>query len=433
MQILHPKWIVPVVPRGALLEDHSVVIKNNKISEILPQDQAKNLTGDNIEHVDLSEHILMPGLINCHTHVPMNLFRGYADDMHLQTWLEDHIWQLEEKFLSPELCYEGALLAISEMLKGGVTCFNDMYFFTTGIAKAAVEANMRAAIGINIFDFETIFAKNADECLAYAKKQIDEFGNNDLIQTTLGPHAPYTVNDENINKTLEFAKKYKLKINMHIHESEQEITDSIKQYGMTPIQRLNELGFLNKDLIAVHVTQLNDEDLQLLKDNNVSVVHCPESNLKLANGFCDITRLLDNNINVALGTDSAASNNDLDMFSEMRLAALMAKGLTKNPTNIDAHTSLEIATINGARALGIDNKVGSVEVGKEADLIAVHFDNIESLPIYNPASQLVYATNNTQVTDVWINGKHLLKDRKFLLLDEKRLKTIANKWQTRIS
>jgi 5-methylthioadenosine/S-adenosylhomocysteine deaminase len=429
MQILHPKWIVPIIPRQAVLTDQSIVIDAGKIAAILPTAEARLLTG---KHVDLSEHIVMPGLINSHTHVPMNLFRGYADDLHLNVWLNDHLWPLEGQYLSPDFCYDGTLVAIGELIKGGVTCFNDMYFFTTNMAEAIEKSKIRAAIGLHFFDCVNSFAKNIDECIEYAEKHLAEFAHNPLIQKTMALHAPYTVSDESLRKSLDFARKHHLKINMHVQETAKEVADSIDQYGMTPIQRLNKFGALNKDLIAVHVTQLNDEDLALLAAKKVSVVHCPESNLKLASGFCDIARLMAAGINVALGTDSAASNNDLDMFAEMRLAALLSKGITQNPVNIPAHVALELATINGARALGIEHQIGSVEVGKDADLIAVHVGNIESLPVYNPISHLVYATSNRQVTDVWVKGVSLLKNKQLTTLDENELENLAYKWQAKI-
>lgn len=425
--LIHARWVVPVVPRNHILENHSIAINDEKIIAILPTDLASE-TYQAKNSVDCKTHVVMPGLINTHAHTPMNLLRGLADDLQLMDWLQNHIWPAEGKLLTPKSIYDGSLFAIIEMLRGGTTCFNDHYFYPNDTARAAIDAGMRACVGLWVGNAPTGWAKNADECLEKAEIEYQNRPRNDLITYALAPHSPYITNNDSLLKTKAFAEKYDLPIHIHLHETQDEINIDMNTYGERPLSRFNKLGLLNEKLIAVHMVHLTDEEIALCAEKKVHVSHNPESNLKLASGFAPIAKMLDAGVNVCLGTDGAASNNDLDMFGELRTAALVAKGVSQNPTVFDAMTALEIATINGAKALGLADKIGSLEVGKYADVIAVNLDHFFTQPVFNPISHLVYAMNRLQVSDVFIAGKHLLHGGEFTKLDVKAITANANKW-----
>jgi len=429
--IISAAWVVPVHPQG-ILENYSIVIDAGKITALLPTEDALQQFSRET-HLDYPQHILMPGLINAHTHAAMNLFRGYADDLPLHTWLNDHIWPAEAKWLSEAFVQDGTDLAIAEMLRGGITAFNDMYLFPDVAARCVQQAGMRANIGLVVIDFPTAWAKDADEYLHKGLVLADELRHDALVNPALAPHAPYTVNDNMLKHIGVLTNELELPLHIHLQETTQEVEDSLAKYNQRPLEFLDELGLVSPSLQAVHMTQTNDQDIALLKANHSHVIHCPESNMKLASGTCPTAQLLDQGINVALGTDGAASNDDLDMFGEMRTAALLGKLSSNDASKVTAQQVLEMATINGAKALGIDDHTGSLEVGKSADLVAVSTGTIETLPMYNPVSQLVYSCSRNDVTDVWVEGKQLLHNRKLTTLNEADLISIAKNWQDKIA
>ncbi|HFE38280.1 MAG TPA: TRZ/ATZ family hydrolase, partial [Gammaproteobacteria bacterium] len=399
--ILNAKWLIPVDEAETVRDNHSLVIDDGKIVDILPTSQA-NTQYQARENIDLLDHALIPGLINSHTHAGMNLLRGFADDLALMDWLQNHIWPAEAKWVSPEFVYDGTQLAIAESIRSGVTCFNDMYFFPDEAATAVSEAGFRATIGLIVIDFPTVWATNADEYLEKALALHDTLKPRPRINTTLAPHAPYTVSDEPLKKIASYAEQLDIPIHIHLHETAFEVHQAEKNTGKRPIQRLNELGLISPRLLAVHMTQLNEGEIQLCAKNGVHIAHCPDSNMKLASGMCPVQQLQQANINVCLGTDSASSNNNLDMLGEMRSAALLAKGVSGDATAVPAYTALKMATINGAKALDIDDITGSLEKGKAADITAIDLSELETQPLYNPVSQIVYAASRAQITHVWV-------------------------------
>lgn len=429
--MLHARWVIPVSEGDPCLEHHSIAIHEDRILDILPTETAKHSYHANIEQ-EYAHHALIPGLINAHTHAAMSLFRGLSDDIALMDWLQNHIWPAESRWVNEDFVQCGTELAIAEMLRSGTTCFNDMYFFPDITARVAKNAGIRACIGLIVIDFPTVWAGNADEYIDKGIALHDSFRNDDLIKTTFAPHAPYTVSDKPLEKIRSFAHEMDIPVTMHVHETAHEVEEAIEKTGSRPLQRLNELGLVNPSLLAVHMTQLQQHEIELLANNGCHVVHCPESNLKLASGFCPVFELQNNGINVALGTDGAASNNDLDMLGEMRCAALIAKGVAADPTALPATAALRMATINGARALGIDNNAGSLEAGKYADIVAINMNSIETTPLYDPVSHIVYSCNRDQVSDVWIAGKHVLKNRVLTGLDELSIRQQADQWSQKI-
>lgn len=429
--LIHARWIIPVDQDG-YLEHHSIAIRDGRIIDILPSTEAKQRYQADVEQ-QLDDHALIPGLINTHAHAAMSLFRGLADDLPLMEWLNEHIWPAEAAWISPDFVRDGTELAMAEMIRGGTTCFNDMYFFPNITAHAAADAHMRATVGMILIDFPTVWAANADEYISKGLKLHDEFRHHPLIKTAFAPHAPYTVSDAPLERVATLAEELDIPIHIHVHETADEIAGSLEQHQQRPLARLNSLGLLSPRLLAVHMTQLSDEEIELIAANNCHVLHCPESNLKLASGFTPLAKLLAAGVNVALGTDGAASNNDLDMFGEMRTAALLAKAVAGDASAVPAQTALRMATLNGAIALGIDDETGSLTKGKAADITAIHLSDLSLHPIYNPISQLVYATSREHVSDVWVAGKHLLKDARLTTLDEVEIKRRALAWGEKIA
>ena len=426
------KWIIPVDGQRQTLEDHALLIKDGKILAILEQAEARRRVNAK-QTLQLDEHLLIPGLINAHGHAPMSLLRGVADDLPLMEWLEGHIWPIENKFVSEDFVYHGASLAIAEMIASGTTCFADMYFFPQAVAKAAQEAQIRVQLASPILDFASAWGLDADDYIRKTTDLVDHYRNSNLVSVAFGPHAPYTVSDEPLKKLSILAEELDLPIHIHIHETAEEVENALKTTGKRPLQRLADLGLISPRLLCVHATQLSAGDMQLLKQHGASVIHCPESNLKLASGFCEVEKLHQLGINIALGTDGCASNNDLDMFSEMRTAALLGKAVAGNAKAIPAFQALEMATINGAKALGLEDQIGSLEVGKFADITAVRMDALNTLPIYNPISQLVYSCNASQVSHVWCGGQILYKEGEHITVDRHSLVSNTRQWQTRIA
>lgn len=430
--LIHAGWVIPVEPEGVVLEQHSIAIKDGHIAAILPRNEAESqFQAETV--VDKPGHVLIPGLINTHTHAAMSLMRGLADDLPLMTWLNEHIWPAESQWVSQSFVRDGTRLAIAEMLRGGTTCFNDMYFFPDEVARLAEQTGIRAVVGLIVIDFPTVWAQNAEEYLHKGLAVHDEVRSSSLVTTALAPHGPYTVSDDPLQKIVMYAEELDIPIHMHVHETAQEVDDSIKQHGKRPLARLTELGLVSPRLLAVHMTQLTEDEIAAHAAANAHVLHCPQSNMKLANGFCRVRKLLDAGINIALGTDGAASNNDLDMFGEMQTTALLSKAVAGDATALPAEKALAMATINGARALGLESVCGSLVPGKAADIVAVKMDDLETQPLYHPISQLVYATGRDKVTDVWVAGRHLLKDRQLTTLDEAAIIENARQWQQKIA
>ena len=430
--ILHARWILPVNESDSVLQDHCLIIDDGRITEVLPSEQARQEFTADVEK-SYSNHMLMPGLINAHTHSPMSLFRGLADDLALDEWLNQHIWPTEAKWISDEFVHTGSQLAIAEMLRSGTTCFNDMYFFPEVTARIARDVGIRACIGLISIDFPSAWASNANEYIDKGLELRDHFRSDSLIHTPFAPHAPFTVSDDPLSRIRILADEMDLPIHIHVHETAGEIEQSLKQHGKRPLERLNELGLVSPNLMAVHFTQATDDEIALLAESGSHVVHCPESNLKLASGFCPVKKLMDAGVNVALGTDGAASNNDLNMISEMHSASLLAKAVSQDATALSAIQTVKMATINGAKALGIDDNTGSLEAGKFADVIAIDFSSLEMQPVYDPVANLVYSANREQVSDVWVAGRHLLKDRQLTTLDEQELLSKTQQWNDKIS
>ena len=417
-----------MVPRNTVLENSAIAIKDGKIIAILDQEDARaRVNAKSTE--SLKNHVLIPGLVNAHGHIPMALLRGIADDMPLKQWLEERIWPLEGRFVSAEFVKQGAQLAVAEMISSGTTCFSDMYFFPEEVAKVTISAGIRAQLASPIMDFPTAWAQVADEYISKATDLHDMYRNSEQISTAFGPHAPYSVSDGPLIKLQVLADELDIPIHMHVHESAQEISDALASDGRRPIQRLADLGLISPRLVCVHATQLIDEEMVLLRELGASVIHCPESNLKLASGFCEVGKLLEAGVNVGLGTDGGASNNDLDMFGEMRTAAIVAKAVAGDPSAVPAHQALEMATINSARAMGLADQIGSLEINKCADITAIDLDHLNTLPMNNPTSHIVYAMKSSQVTNVWCNGQAVLKNGELKTIDPAMIRENTERWR----
>ncbi len=429
--LIDAAWVIPVEPGPTVLRNHSVAVKDGRIEAVLPSAEAA-LRYAASRRVSLPRHALIPGLVNLHTHAAMSLMRGRADDLPLMRWLKDHIWPAEAKHVSPEFVYDGTLLACAEMLRGGVTCFNDMYYYPAASARAALDCGMRAAIGLIAIDLPTQYASDPDDYLAKGLAMRDAHRDEPLLSFCMAPHAPYTVNDRLFTRILTIADELDLPIHLHLHETLDEIEGSLAQYKVRPIERLRALGLIGPRLIAVHAIHVTEQELDLMASFGCSVAHCPSSNLKLASGFAPVSAMLGYSINVGLGTDGAASNNRLDMFQEMRAAALLAKAESGDPEAMPCYEALRAATINGARALGLDAVTGSIEVGKAADLCAVCFEGPELAPCYDYLSHLVYAAGRENVTHVWVAGRLLVEDRAFTSIAEADLDKQIYLWQTKL-
>jgi 5-methylthioadenosine/S-adenosylhomocysteine deaminase len=429
--LLHCRWIAPVEPAAQVLEQHTLVVHEGRILDLLPSEQARAIYRAEAEH-ELDTHLLIPGFVNAHTHAAMSLLRGLADDLPLHEWLDAHIWPAESRWVNEEFVHDGTQLAIAEMLRCGTTCFNDMYYFPNIAARAAASCGMRACIGLIVLDFPTVWASDAGEYISKGLAVHDHYRGDPLVHTLFAPHAPYTVSDSPLLHLRTLANELDLGIHMHVHETAEEVDKAVELTGRRPLARLHDLGLVAPDLLAVHMTQLTAEEIRDYAAAGGHVVHCAESNLKLASGICPAQALLAAGINVALGTDGAASNNDLDMIGEMRSAALVGKIASADASALSAHTVLRMATLNGAIALGLGEQTGSLVKGKWADVAAIDLDTLETRPLYEPVSQLVYASSRNQVTDVWVAGQQLLKNRRLTTLDGADILERAHDWQLRI-
>jgi 5-methylthioadenosine/S-adenosylhomocysteine deaminase len=434
--LLCPRWIVPVEPAGAVLEDHCIALRDGLIEAVLPRADA-GIRHSSYEKVELGEHALIPGLVNAHTHAAMSLMRGIADDLPLMRWLEEHIWPAESKHVSPAFVKDGTLLACAEMLRGGVTCFNDMYFYPGAALEAALEAGMRVSLGMIVLDFPSAYGADPDDYLAKGLALRDQWREHPLVTFCLAPHAPYTVSDATFGKIAKLAAEVDVPVHIHLHETVDEIRRSLAEHGVRPLERLRRLGLLGPGLIAVHAVHVDEGEIALLAKHGASVAHCPSSNLKLASGFAPAARMAAAGINLAIGSDGAASNNRLDVFGEMRLAALLAKAVAGDAEAMPAHAALRAATLGGAQALGLEARIGSLVAGKAADLAAVRIAGPELSPCYDPVSHLVYAAGREQVSDVWVAGKRLLRDGTFPdLADNSPFTTLDTRcklWQNNLS
>jgi 5-methylthioadenosine/S-adenosylhomocysteine deaminase len=426
--VIDARWVVPVEPDGVVLEDHSVVVRAGRIAAVLPSPEAAR-TFPSSQRVALREHVLIPGLVNLHTHAAMSLMRGLADDRPLMEWLKDHVWPVELKHVSPEFVYDGTLLACAEMLRGGVTFFNDMYFFPEAAARACLDSGMRAGIGLIAVEFPSAYASDADDYLAKGLALRDRLGAEERLSFCIAPHAPYTVADRTFERIAILAEELDLPVHIHLHETVEEVREGVAAHGRRPLERLEALGLVSPRLIGVHAIHLDDAEIATLARNGCSVAHCPSSNLKLASGFAPVAGLLDAGVNVGIGTDGAASNNRLDMFQEMRTAALLAKAVAGRADAFPAQAALRCATLGGARAVGLEARLGSITPGKLADLCAVRLGEPETQPCYDPISHLVYVCGREHVTHVWVGGRALLEDRVLRQIDPRVLEKRTVLWQ----
>lgn len=428
--LIHPGWIVPVVPHGEVLSGHSLAISGDRIVALLPRARTGDIDAARV--LELPDHVLLPGLVNAHGHAAMTLLRGYADDKPLRPWLEQHIWPLEAAHVSADFVRDGAELAITEMIRCGTTTFSDMYFFPDACAEVAQRLGMRCQITFPILDFPTVWARDADEYISKGLALRDATKHRDLVTVGFGPHAPYTVSEPSLVKVATLAAELDAAVQIHLHETRAEVLLAVEQNGERPLETLHRLGLLGPRTQCVHMVDLGDRDIALLGETGAHVVHCPQSNMKLASGACPVRKLLAQGVNVAMGTDSAASNNDLNLFGEMQSAAMLAKLQAMDATALPAADALLMATLGGARALGLEDRIGSLEVGKQADLVAVDLGQPETQPVYHPLSQLVYACNGSQVTHSWIAGVAVMEERRLTRTDPAALRARVREWRDRI-
>lgn len=430
--LLDAAHVVPVRPVRGALANHSVAIRGDQVIGLMPTGEAAR-RWPAAEHVDLPRHVLLPGFVNAHTHSPMTLLRGYADDMALDVWLREHIWPAEAQFVDPRFVQDGTRLAVAEMLRSGTTCFNDMYFFPGETIEVCLEAGMRVNAGLTIIEMESSWAAGVGDYIEKGLALLEHYRGQPGVSFSLAPHSPYTVSNDTLDTIKGLSERYDLRVHMHLLESEWEFKQSLQQHDMPPLERVQRHGLLNRRLTAVHMTQLTAEDIRDVAAAGVSVVHCPQSNLKLASGFCPVADLANAGVDVALGTDGAAANNDLDMLGEAQTAALLAKGVAGDAKAVDAYQALDMMTINGARALGLEALVGSIEAGKQADLCALDLEAPRTQPLHHVVSQVIYAAASVQVSDVWVAGRRLLKSGELTTIDEGAVMHSAARWRDRLS
>jgi 5-methylthioadenosine/S-adenosylhomocysteine deaminase len=429
--VVEARWVIPIEPADSVLEGHAVVVTAGRIVAVLAADEARRRFAAR-ERVRLDRHVVLPGLVNLHTHAAMALFRGLADDLPLMTWLREHIWPAEGRLVSDEFVHDGTLLACAEMLRAGVTGFNDMYFFPGATARAVERAGMRATVGIIVLTFPTPWAGSVDEYFSRGLAAREAGGSASLVRFCLAPHAPYTVDDAAFARVRELSETWDVPVHVHLQETPDEIGESMTRHGVRPLERLDRLELVNRRLLAVHAVHLTDQEIGLLGQRGSHVAHCPSANLKLASGIAPVARMLAAGVNVGIGTDGAASNNRLDVLAELRLAALLAKATSGDASAVPAHEALRMATIRPARALGLGGEVGSLVPGKSADITALALTGPELEPCYDPASHLVYAAGREHVTHVWVAGRPVLADRRLLTIDQGELDAIAERWSARV-
>lgn len=430
--VVNARWVIPVDANDSVLDHHSVVIRGGRIHEVLPQTEARQRYIPE-SSVDLPDHALIPGLVNAHTHAAMSLLRGIADDLPLMRWLQEAIWPAEGRHMSDVFVRDGTLLAAAEMLAGGTTTCNDMYFYPDAAAEAFDIAGMRAMIGVTVIDLPTPYASNPDEYFRKGLAARDRWQRHSRLRFNIAPHAPYTASDETLTRAATLAAELDCGLHIHVHETREEVSESISRNGVRPLQRLAGLGLLGDNFLGVHAVHLDHSDIDLLTRHGCSIAHCPTSNMKLASGIAPVSRMLSSGINIALGTDGAASNNRLDVFGEMRQAALLAKVGGDDATAVPAHQALRMATLSGARALGLGEITGSIEAGKYADLCAIDLGRIELQPCYEPVSHIVYVAGREHVSHVWVNGEYRVANGLTVLQSRhSELLATARMWQTRL-
>lgn len=429
--LICPKWTIAIEPEARAQTGLALAMDGGRILALLPRQQAEQAYAPDAVH-ERPDHVLLPGLVNAHCHAGMALMRGFADDLPLERWLHERIWPAESKWVSPEFTADGTRLAIAEMLRGGITCFSDMYYFPDTVADTAVEAGIRAVVGMIALEFPTAWAENADEYISKGLEVRDRFKGEPLVFTTFAPHAPYSVGDGTLMRIRQLADELEVPIHTHVHETSAEIDQAVASTGRRPLERLRTLGLVTPGFIGVHAAHLNEEEIAGLGEAGASIVHCPRSNLKLASGACRVAALQSAGVNVALGTDGAASSNRLDLWSELELAALLGKWVAGDATAVPAAEALRMATINGARALNLDHLIGSLEPGKAADMVCVDLSEPALQPVLDPLSQLVYAASRNEVSDVWVAGEHLVADGQLTRMDVAALSRAANEWARRL-
>jgi len=407
--IISAPWVLPVAPENTALTEHSVAISGGTIIAVGPTDYiVQNYSGT--EHLKLTHHIVLPGLINTHCHSAMTLLRGAGEDQPLKAWLEETIWPLEAAVMDDNYVTLGTQLAVAEMLLCGTTTFSDMYFLPEKVADVCIDVGIRAQLSFPIIEFANAWSHSADDALAKGLALHEQLKGNNLVHVALGPHSGYSLSAAELEHIAQVGLEQNLPIQMHIHETAQEVADAHQSMGQSWIERCAEIGMLGPHVQAVHMTQISDSELKLIADTDTRVVHCPTSNLKLASGYCPTTQLRDAGITVSLGTDGAASNKRLNLFAEARMASLLAKHTDRNAAAATAEEMLHMATLGGARALGMENVTGSLEVGKAADLIAVDINSLGMLPMYNPFATLIHGDAGNAVSHTYVAGKALVAD-----------------------
>lgn len=430
--LIEPRWVIPAEPDGTVLEGHAVVVRGDRIAAVLPVDEAHRRHGSAARRL-LATHALVPGLINLHTHAAMVLLRGIADDLPLKAWLTEHIWPAEARHVSPAFVEAGTLVAAAEMLRGGTTCFHDMYFFPEAAARATSRAGIRAVLGLVVLEFPTAYARNAAEYFDRGRAAHAALADHPLVGCAVAPHAPYTVSDPSFERSVTLAEELDLPLHVHVHETEDEVAESLAEHGRRPLARLDELGVVTDRLVAAHGVHLTAEERDLLASRGAAVAHCPAANFKLASGFAPIADLLARGVNVGIGTDGAASNNRVDLWSEVRLASLVAKAVAGRADAVPAYQALRMVTLNAARALRQEGRLGSITAGKQADLVAVDLSALELQPCFDPVSHLIYASGREHVTDVWVAGRPVVVDRGLQTVERDEVEAAAREWGGRIA
>ncbi len=426
--IVSAPYVLPVAPHNQVLENHAVAVRNGQIAEVGPRG-AIDAAFNPARRLDLAHHILMPGLVNAHGHAAMTLLRGAGEDQSLQAWLQETIWPLEGRLMNPDFVNLGTELAMAEMLSSGTTTCSDMYFFPEVVARQAVQAGMRVQVAVPVIEMPNAWSQSVSEGLHKALALHDHYRHQELVKIAFGPHSAYTLAEEDLQKVAMYANELDAGIQIHLHENAAEVSEAVQQQGCSWVMHLNEIGLLGPQLQAVHMTTLTAEEIDVVAASGARVVHCPSSNLKLASGYCPVNQLRQAGLCVGLGTDGAASNNRLDMFKEMHLAALLEKHATADPTCAAAPDMLRMATLDSARALGMDHLIGSLEAGKAADMISVDIHHAGMLPLYDPFAALVHGNCGEAVDHVFVNGETLLSNGQLTRIDSPALTEAVTIWQ----
>ncbi len=430
--LLHASWVATVDNENTVINDGCIAIRASEIVAVCRSDEAAEQYSAK-EQIQLSGQLLIPGLINGHGHSAMTLLRGFADDLPLMSWLEDHIWPAEGQWVDEQFVRDGTNIAIAEMLRSGTTCFTDMYFFPNIVAETAHNLGVRAQIAFPVVEMPTAWAQSADEYIDKGLQCMDDYKNSAYVQTCFGPHAPYSVSQATLERVALLSDELDAAVHIHAHETQSEIATFVSEKNQRPIEFLHSLGLTSPRLQCAHMCNTQASDHELLAETGSHVVHCPRSNLKLASGFCQTDALINAGVNISLGTDGSASNNSLDMIGEMNSAALLGKAVAMRADAISAKETLRMATINGAKTMGIDSLVGSLEAGKQADIVSIDLNGIETLPVYDPVSNLAYSCGRDNVSNVWVAGKAQLIDKKLTSINTLQLKEIANQWHAKIA